>query len=472
MLIYNSIKEFVGIDEKDLNLLGFQNLQELQKEVLDFADMFLKKPGFVHNFQHVNWIDFIQCSDSEDNTKVIIKTNQAYFRCNILIENIYLTQDPDLVAYSITLHNLVESNEEGEGQKMLQIITPQTPNLTKSIIAEIPRTSTTSSSKFEIEEQEISKDSPLELDFDDNMYNQHYEDSLHIEAPVEAPVEAAIEAATSLLKPKDVNLDSDIYIYNPIIASEELGLPVDLIEEFIEDFIAQAKEFKENLYIASDKHDLNNVKILSHKLKGVAANLRIEDAFESLRIINIENEQTIIQKELDTFYQIIAKLSGQTIDIPQEPLLKEINTKEQEVLEVINDSDVPIKIDLPELADDDFFLQINEDEETFSGSSISYSKLAVANEIGIDEESFNELFKDYLNESMLITQNIKDAILNENRDQWQKETLKLKGMSENMRIENLTSDFEILIKTDETNLAQISYDNIVLTLETLINEEG
>jgi len=53
MLIYNYQKEFLGIDEKDLKTLGFNSLSELRAEVTDFADLFVKTPGYVHNFQHV-----------------------------------------------------------------------------------------------------------------------------------------------------------------------------------------------------------------------------------------------------------------------------------------------------------------------------------------------------------------------------------------------------------------------------------
>jgi len=59
MLIYNFQKEFLGIDAKDLQELGYHDLSSLRSEVTDFADLFVKTPGYIHNFQHVHWIDFI-----------------------------------------------------------------------------------------------------------------------------------------------------------------------------------------------------------------------------------------------------------------------------------------------------------------------------------------------------------------------------------------------------------------------------
>ena len=103
------------------------------------------------------------------------------------------------------------------------------------------------------------------------------------------------------------------YVYDPHIAADELGLPVDLIEEFIGDFISQAHEFHDELTEAATKADFDNVKLLSHKLKGVAANLRIEDSFEMLKIINGSHDQAEVEAFLKMFYRTIAKLEGKEV---------------------------------------------------------------------------------------------------------------------------------------------------------------
>ena len=59
MLIYNHQQEFVGINEKDLKSLGFRNLADLQSECKDFADLFVKRPTYIHNFKNFNWIYYI-----------------------------------------------------------------------------------------------------------------------------------------------------------------------------------------------------------------------------------------------------------------------------------------------------------------------------------------------------------------------------------------------------------------------------
>ena len=115
------------------------------------------------------------------------------------------------------------------------------------------------------------------------------------------------------------------YVFDPHVAADELGLPVDLIEEFIRDFIQQSHEFHDEILESVAKSDFDNVKILSHKLKGVAANLRVEDAFEMLSIINNSHDQTEIEALLKSFYRTIAKLEGKEVasaapaSAPEEP---------------------------------------------------------------------------------------------------------------------------------------------------------
>ena len=44
MLIYDHNKNFVGIDDDDLRLLGFSTTEELKAACSDIAEFFVKKP--------------------------------------------------------------------------------------------------------------------------------------------------------------------------------------------------------------------------------------------------------------------------------------------------------------------------------------------------------------------------------------------------------------------------------------------
>lgn len=617
MLIYNHKKEFVGIDKRDLEALGFSDLGKLLAECNDFAELFVKTPGYIHDFKHVHWIDFITCAQSNEDTKVIIHAAGKSYKATLHIDTIYLLIEPTQKAYSVTLANLRELSKE-ESQNIsddildkpllkTSYVAPQedeytpveTPLIKEAPTPEIkpePETIAPIEDSYEeapeimIDEfDEMQSDDKLELDLDEEILEEEIPatqaqdeddfkldlDDIHTDLsetlePVVEEKQPMNKAATSQVVAEDDDFDYN-YVYDPNVASEELGLPLDLIEEFIQDFINQAYEFKDELYESLENGQIDNVRILSHKLKGVAANLRIEDAFDVLVTVNTSDDVNKILLNLNRFYKIIAKLAGEevpethsvastaTAPAPEdfvaddfEPDLKE--TKQEEELEIeddfaldfkdddidqeentqnenvedlaspiededlyldystepleteplkVDDSEVPEKIEIAELADDDFVhaphevetsndfengaaldidledpdfiedvepLEMKEDEpleelQDQAEYQTSYEKTVVANEIGLTKESFDELFNDYLNDSQELLEDLENALSNEDSSQYKKAALKLKGMSDNMRIHDFTHELETLITTDDTQLAK----NAIMTIKSKLN---
>jgi len=613
MLIYNFQKEFVGIDEADLEVFGFANLSELKAESSDFADMFVRTPGYIHNFKHVHWIDFVTCADPSEQSKVIIEVNSKTYKAVLSIDTVYLSDNPTSKAYLINLNNLRGLTLQENGEFSEDIARKKPPKIEPTIghAFNIPDEEDEVISEkspelegfkpFEdlhetpqveeaVEVQEPAPTVPLDISFDDDIdesiFNKAEEETIAVETP-KVDVEEKISLDPLSLDLDDLGFEEDekpkekapvvvaggeeddgfdySYNYDPQVASDELGLPIDLIEEFIQDFIAQAKEFKDELYSSLDEGDLDNVQILSHKLKGVAANLRIEDAFNTLSIINTSSDISEVGKYLNIFYKIIAKLSGEEIQMAQpvasqavedkqaeveiidtpklssiednddlfgddllvdfkedEPEVKEevLSTKEEEAdddlyldFDVgIKDSEVPEKIEMPELADDDFLNDSTEEtvdvddllsadekieevddkididfadeievptveedeisidfaEEEDEVLDIEYSKELIANEIGLDQESFNEIFEDYIQDSQSSANTIREAVTEGDFTKCKKEALKLKGMSDNMRVHafkeelssltNSTDKDELLkaVKKIDAVIAQIS----------------
>lgn len=81
--------------------------------------------------------------------------------------------------------------------------------------------------------------------------------------------------------------------YSPQTAADELNLPVVLIEEFVDDFIEQARQDKDHLLTSYYQKDMDNIHELGHKLKGAASNLRINelsDILEDIQFCSNHNE--------------------------------------------------------------------------------------------------------------------------------------------------------------------------------------
>lgn len=501
MLIYNYKKEFVGIDEAELKALGFLSIADMRAEAVDFADFFVKTPGFIHNFKHVHWIDYIACNDGGADAKAILSIKDKKFTTNIVIKTIYLVDNPAQKAFIVELINLrlLSGAQEAQIITTAQIQRPEQKATPQNVtpLKKEPRYESLSPNIIK-DPYEESHELIHEIPSKPREINIEMHDLL-AEEPVAQKLDLPVKESKKepLFETKQVHNEVETpfenYVFDPHVASYDLGLPIDLVEEFVQDFIAQADSFRSDLYNSLANGNINNLRIQSHKLKGVAANLRIEDALDALKIINTSNDEYEIKINLDRFYRIINKLSKdevsdtvseqtplettQTDDLilsfKDEPLA----TKQSE----ISDTDVLGMIELPELADDDFFkpstsLQKDEQSENLLTAEESlpeqespevflhYDKKKIAYDIGLDLESFNELFEDYLTEAKEITQNMDSAMQNGNLSACKSAAIKLKGMSENMRIHEFDASLKGIINaTDNTQIR----DFVAQAIETL-----
>ncbi|MGZ8546208.1 MAG: hypothetical protein ACXWVU_02330, partial [Sulfuricurvum sp.] len=282
------------------------------------------------------------------------------------------------------------------------------------------------------------------------------------------------------------------YLFDPNIAANELGLPVDLIEEFIGDFIQQSYEFKKDLFEACAKNNFNNLHILSHKLKGVAANLRIEDALETLSIINMSTELGEVEANLKYYYNIVAKLEGKESDdsytqpsseaiVPEtiddniyafalkqhedEPLIvhaqevgisdedqnipKEVPFK-KEFLDLNTITTEPSTIKEPEKA----VPAITEESVEILPEVLHYDAHATARALGIDAAFMSELLSDFKQDANSISEQITNAISAFDTAAWNESASNLKGISDNLRLNEISDELAVLIKTHDAQEAK------------------
>ncbi|MCF6201001.1 MAG: Hpt domain-containing protein [Hydrogenimonas sp.] len=97
--------------------------------------------------------------------------------------------------------------------------------------------------------------------------------------------------------------------FNPDEAAEALGLPESLILEFVNDFIEQARDEKKRFEDAYERADIGTINEVAHKLKGVAANLRIEDMRALMESVQHAKDLEEVEKELIKFYHKLAALA-------------------------------------------------------------------------------------------------------------------------------------------------------------------
>ncbi len=119
----------------------------------------------------------------------------------------------------------------------------------------------------------------------------------------------------------DLNLDGIKPIhfdFQPEKAADDLSLPVDLIREFVGDFIVQANEEVQIFKDACRSGDIDKIHKTAHKLKGAASNLRIVPLAQTL-------EELQFCEERSRFEPLLKKYWGQFLAF--EMLMKNISNK-------------------------------------------------------------------------------------------------------------------------------------------------
>jgi HPt (histidine-containing phosphotransfer) domain-containing protein len=552
MLLYNQNQEFIGINDEGLRLLNYTSLEELLGVCTNVADLFANQPGYIHNFKNFSWIDFLLHADI-DGSSAIVHANGRVFSCQLSVSLLHLCESPTKNSYMIEMSHVktlsgedvkphIITSKASPKEPLVPIVTAYqepiitTPSvlpdhtditpikLSEPTILDIPEStlSTFDDSQpnddlpFIPFKEDTSTEPLLQEDIfkDDTLENNPFKDDILKENKLLESLESLPfkEEITVPKKPQDKpmlgsaqynakeqehldhhHVDKN-YKFDPQIAANELGLPVDLIEEFIGDFIQQAYDFKDDLFEASAKGDFANLHILSHKLKGVAANLRIEDAFETLGIINTSNDISEIDANLKYYYNIILKLEGKEVsthevtDISAETVTPEAiddiysfglkQHEDQTVLvqedDIKLDSEVQIE-ETPQIAFEKEYLDIDEpfsapesslDEEEFeeiaavapptedSFQKLGYDSALVAKSMGISPSFIEELLFDYKNDARIISNQINQAIKAFDTHACNENAAKLKGISDNLRLDKISDELAILSKTHDAQEAK------------------
>ncbi len=566
MLFYNHKQEFIGIDEEGLRLLNYDSLEALLEVCSDAADLFAKEPGYVHNFKNFGWIDFLLHADSAASS-AIVHANGRTFSCSLQVHKLYLCAEPAHNGYMVEMLHVVPIS--GEEIPSRPPITP--PKTVFEPKIQPPREAAPASVESSVlpdyghlTPTPLSEPGTLDIpeyaepEFD--TFKQPSED-LYEKPYFPEPAEEAHEELLAAVAPAapraprpglrftadeqrfidELKVDPS-YRFDPSVAANELGLPVDLIQEFIGDFIQQSHDFKNDLFEAVMKGDIGNLKILSHKLKGVAANLRIEDALECLGIINTSDDIIEIEANLKYFYGIIDKLEGKepAIQVNAEPYAEPAPTetvgdtfartesypqfeevskpsyqpepqnafnldddiytfgfkeeKEETVMPVVAeqpDYSVGLKHgeeDTLIVQPDELIPPVQSEEQTFAYSEpetfeepavtqtsapeplvekLHYDKAAVAGQLGIETAFFDELIDDYRHDALIAEQEIAAAIAAFDTHRWKKTASQLKGISDNLRLSEISDELAILSRTNDAQEAHKASKRLTSYLEQL-----
>lgn len=94
-------------------------------------------------------------------------------------------------------------------------------------------------------------------------------------------------------------------------AADELSLPVELIEEFVHDFIEQAHTETQKMLEAYEKGDLDTIQKIGHLLKGTSSNLRISPLSNTLYEIQFCEDSNKLEELIRNYWGHFLSLETQ-----------------------------------------------------------------------------------------------------------------------------------------------------------------
>ena len=98
---------------------------------------------------------------------------------------------------------------------------------------------------------------------------------------------------------------------------------------------------------------------------------------------------------------------------------------------------------------------------------LHYDKTAVAGQLGIESDFFDELIDDYKKEAQTAGKQIADAIAAFDTLQWKKAAIQLKGISDNLRMNEISEELAVLVRTNDAQEAHKASKRLSGYLEQL-----
>jgi hypothetical protein len=107
MILYDQNFNFIGMSAETLTFLGYEDLDEFTSMHTDFADLFVKKEGFIHKFENFSWIHYILYSGAANKKAYVKQKNGAEVTVDITIKEVFLTDKYEGLSrvYSVKLIN-------------------------------------------------------------------------------------------------------------------------------------------------------------------------------------------------------------------------------------------------------------------------------------------------------------------------------------------------------------------------------
>ena len=93
MILYDKNSNFLGMEQGDLSMLGFEDMEEFKSSFNDFADLFVNHPGYISKFKNFSWIDYALHSGAPNKNILMKHKNGTEIEAKVTISEILLINE-------------------------------------------------------------------------------------------------------------------------------------------------------------------------------------------------------------------------------------------------------------------------------------------------------------------------------------------------------------------------------------------
>ncbi len=522
MLIYRNDGKLFGISKKALKLAGYHDIEHFNTEHNDYSELFVKRPGYIYNFENFSWLSFLRNAGKEQKRVIISTKDNASYECELSMEIVYpveFDENTPEFFYQIEFVNLRLSDgtassafedfeesmpaEEAFEEKILEETfakshtgfaaleetKPQSgaePLLKSEEKREEERKefdfslaldSTESAERpFEQESQKPARnEEPLEMvDFEFGeseqkkeepekpLFDTVSENGATEEEPLPSPEiglkieheanssedveplffeteeekEAHTEAAAGGSAPVTEAKEPSIEMPDIRKVSATLGLPETMVKAFIKEFVTTYMDDLPEVKAAMTSDNIHIVKKEAFKLKGIAANLRMEPLTEKLEALIKRGNKSDIEEiwtEIDAYMYALASLYAPNTAQEIEPQLEE----EARIETAPEEPAAPDSIEKDKSVSASGPSSKLKLEEKDTGASIIFDPNEAAEALGLPESLILEFVNDFIEQAREEMKSFEKAYEKGDISTINEVAHKLKGVAANLRIEDM-----------------------------------
>lgn len=321
--MYDKEGVFLGMDQKALSFLGFQDFNEFKSYCNDPADMFEKRLGYISKFKNFSWIDYAMHSGAPNKNVIIKSKNEKELEARVDISEIFLMNkfEDKSVIYSVELNSILNNDI-----KISDV--DSTKNLATGVKPQVSFSNTDledvlSDNKIELEDIQEDYKSKDEIQNQTDINEEIQKEAVIFNDEEFKPnIKLKVDFENTHKEAQNINVDinnkDEIFGDNLeevdfAQIAEDTDLDLEDIVIFLNEFMDEAKNILKNINESENTQSLDLSKSNFIKLKGIAIQLKMDNIVKIIDLIIKNINKNSFNNSLKIFETQIKNLEGELL---------------------------------------------------------------------------------------------------------------------------------------------------------------